>query len=146
MKMALPTLQPFWMKRYKNAPEHFHVQRAQHEFDFRSTWDKNRKYFIHSNVEATKKRAWQSDQCFRQRYVLTCVSVSENSCFVLKLPLTPYFLSMDALDALYQKDRKTSLTAERRKKLSELLLKEQKEYEVYIGITESKYNITEICF
>ncbi|XP_046839563.1 trichoplein keratin filament-binding protein-like [Xenia sp. Carnegie-2017] len=104
MKMALPTLQPFWMKRYKNAPEHFHVQRAQHEFDFRNTWDKNRKYFIHSNVEATKKRAWQSDQCFRQ--------------------------SMDALDALYQKDRKTSLTAERRKKLSELLLKEQKEYEI----------------
>ena len=38
--------------------------------------------------------------------------------------------SMNALDALYSKDTKKNDIAERRKKLSELLLKEQKEFEV----------------
>ena len=66
--MALPTLEPYWMKHYKNKTEQFHVQRTQHESDFRNKWDENSRYFQRSNVEATKKRAWQSDQCFRERF------------------------------------------------------------------------------
>lgn len=47
--------------------------------------------------------------------------------------LLEYFVfscSMNALDALYSKDTKKNDIAERRKKLSELLLNEQKEFEV----------------
>ncbi|CAB4004077.1 Hypothetical predicted protein [Paramuricea clavata] len=102
--MALPTLEPYWMKHYKNKTEQFHVQRTQHESDFRNKWEENSRYFQRSNVEATKKRAWQSDQCFRE--------------------------SMGALDALYSKNTKKENLSERRKKLSELLLNEQKQLEV----------------
>ena len=68
-KMALPTLQPYWMKHYKNKTEQFHVQRTQHESDFRNKWDENSRYFQRSTVEATKKRAWSSNDCFRERFV-----------------------------------------------------------------------------
>ena len=73
--MALPTLQPYWMKHYKNKTEQFHVQRTQHESDFRNKWDENSRYFQRANVEATKKRAWQSDQCFQDRFFVCIYNV-----------------------------------------------------------------------
>ncbi|XP_048582747.1 trichoplein keratin filament-binding protein [Nematostella vectensis] len=102
-KMALPTLQPYWMKNYKSRSEGLMVRRNQNEADRRQAWDGNAKYFHRNEIEATKQRAWGSDSCFQE--------------------------SMSALDTLYKKDHRKEKLEERRKKLAELLLQEKTEYE-----------------
>ena len=67
--MALPTLQPLWMKNYKSRSEGLLVRRTQHEADRREAWETNAKYFQRSNVEATKQRAWGSKISHQERYV-----------------------------------------------------------------------------
>ncbi|EDO35876.1 predicted protein [Nematostella vectensis] len=65
--MALPTLQPYWMKNYKSRSEGLMVRRNQNEADRRQAWDGNAKYFHRNEIEATKQRAWGSDTCFQER-------------------------------------------------------------------------------
>ena len=76
-KMALPTLQPYWMKNYKNRSEGLLVRRTQHEADRREAWDSNAKYFQRSNVEATKQRAWGSKSSYEERSVRIHSSYSD---------------------------------------------------------------------
>ncbi|XP_015761761.1 PREDICTED: trichoplein keratin filament-binding protein-like [Acropora digitifera] len=104
--MALPTLQPFWLKSYKNRNEGLLVRRNQFEADRREAWEKNARYFDRSNVETTKQRVWGSRESYQE--------------------------SMQALDGLFrenEKQEKLNKLEKRRNKLSELLLKETKEYE-----------------
>lgn len=65
--MALPNLQPYWMKNYKSVSEGIMVRRAQNEADRRRAWDNNSKYFQRNEVTATKQRAWGSEGCFQER-------------------------------------------------------------------------------
>ncbi|KAL9981610.1 hypothetical protein ACROYT_G010336 [Oculina patagonica] len=104
--MALPTLQPYWLKNYKNRNEGLMVRRTQHEAERREVWDKNARYFDRSNVETTKQRVWGSRQSYED--------------------------SMQALDSLFKEDMKQDKQQrleERKKRLSEMLLKETKQYE-----------------
>ncbi|XP_073257231.1 trichoplein keratin filament-binding protein-like [Porites lutea] len=104
--MALPTLQPYWLKNYKNRNEGLLVRRNQFEADRREAWDKNARYFDRSNVETTKQRVWGSRDSYEE--------------------------SMQAVDNLFrknEKEEKIQRLEKRRKKLSEMLLKEKKEYE-----------------
>ncbi|XP_068677957.1 trichoplein keratin filament-binding protein-like [Montipora foliosa] len=104
--MALPTLQPYWLKNYKNRNEGLLVRRNQFEADRREAWDKNARYFDRSNVETTKQRVWGSRESHQE--------------------------SMQALDGVFrenEKQEKLHRLEKRRKHLSELLLKETKEYE-----------------
>ena len=66
-KMALPTLQPYWLKNYKNRNEGLLVRRNQFEADRREAWDKNARYFDRSNVETTKQRVWGSRESYEER-------------------------------------------------------------------------------
>lgn len=68
--MALPTLQPFWLKSYKNRNEGLLVRRNQFEADRREAWEKNARYFDRSNVETTKQRVWGSRESYQERYLL----------------------------------------------------------------------------
>lgn len=104
--MALPTLQPYWLKNYKNRNEGHLVRRTQFDAERREAWDNNARYFNRSNVETTKQRVWGSRESYED--------------------------SMQALDGLYKKNMKQDKQQrleERRKRLSEMLLKETKEYE-----------------
>ena len=67
-KMALPTLQPYWLKNYKNRNEGLMVRRTQYEAERREAWDKNARYFDRSNVETTKQRVWGSRQSYEERW------------------------------------------------------------------------------
>ena len=67
--MALPTLQPYWMKSYKNRSEGLMVRRQQNEADRRDMWDRNARYFDRSDVETTKQRAWGSKESYFERFV-----------------------------------------------------------------------------
>ena len=68
-KMALPTLQPFWMKNYKNTTEALMVKRNQNQSEFREKWDKNSQFFKKSEVETAKQTGWASNQSFQRRFV-----------------------------------------------------------------------------
>ena len=65
--MALPTLQPFWLKNYKNPSEGFMVRRNQNEADFRENWGKTAHYFHKSEVQTAKQTGWTSQRSFQQR-------------------------------------------------------------------------------
>lgn len=66
-KMALPTLQPYWLKNYKNRNEGLLVRRTQFEAERREAWDNNARYFNRSNVETTKQRVWGSRESYEDR-------------------------------------------------------------------------------
>jgi len=66
--MALPTLQPYWLKNYKNRNEGLLVRRSQCEADRREVWDKNARYFDRANVETTKQRVWGSRESYEERW------------------------------------------------------------------------------
>ncbi|XP_031573283.1 trichoplein keratin filament-binding protein-like [Actinia tenebrosa] len=101
--MALPTLQPYWMKNYKNLSEGIMVRRQQNEADRRHAWDNNTDYFRRNEVTATKQRAWGSEGSFQD--------------------------SMNAIDNLYKDNSKKEQLVERRKRLTEMLLKEKQDHE-----------------
>ena len=67
--MALPTLQPYWMKSYRNRNEGIMVRREQNEADRRDIWNRNARYFHRSDVETTKQRAWGSKESYIERFV-----------------------------------------------------------------------------
>jgi len=99
-------MRPLTYKNYKNRNEGLLVRRNQFEADRREAWGKNARYFDRSNVETTKQRVWGSRESYQE--------------------------SMQALDGLYKehdKQDKRLRLENRRKKLSEMLLKETKEYE-----------------
>ena len=66
--MALPTLQPFWMKNYKNTAEALMVKRNQNQSDFRNKWDKNSQFFKQSEVEVAQQTGWTSEQSYQRRF------------------------------------------------------------------------------
>lgn len=68
--MALPTLQPYWLKNYKNRNEGLLVRRTQFEAERREAWDNNARYFNRSNVETTKQRVWGSRESYEDRWDL----------------------------------------------------------------------------
>ena len=74
--MALPTLQPFWMKNYKNTAEALMVKRNQDQSDFRNKWDKNSQFFKKSEVEAAQQTGWTSEQSFQRRYIQSSFAAS----------------------------------------------------------------------
>eukprot|EP00795_Rhopilema_esculentum_P015491 gene15491-6744_t len=93
--MALPTLQPFWMKNYKNTTEALMVKRNQDQSEFREKWDKNSQFFKKSEVETAKQTGWTSNQSFQR--------------------------SMNAVGETYRKTTKQLDLEKRRNKLAELL-------------------------
>lgn len=66
--MALPTLQPFWVKNFKSTSEAMMVKRNQDQADFRDKWNKNSQYFHRSQVETAKQKGWTSDESYHRRY------------------------------------------------------------------------------
>lgn len=68
--MALPTLQPYWLRNYKNRNEGLLVRRTQFEAERREAWDNNARYFNRSNVETTKQRVWGSRESYEDRWDL----------------------------------------------------------------------------
>eukprot|EP00794_Sanderia_malayensis_P013779 gene13779-15221_t len=101
--MALPTLQPFWVKNFKNTSEAMMVKRNQDQADFREKWNKNSQYFQKSEVETSKQKYWASDGSYHK--------------------------SMGAADEAYKKSTKQAILEKRRNQLAQLICKENSQYE-----------------
>ena len=68
IKMALPTLQPYYLtKRNAAAPENIIVRRRTQQRDFKEAWSRNAQYFNQSDVSATKANEWTSTKAFQER-------------------------------------------------------------------------------
>ena len=64
--MALPTMQPNWVKNFKN-PHELAVKQTQKKDDYRGKWNEANNYFNKSEVRAQKQNAWLSERCFNER-------------------------------------------------------------------------------
>ncbi|XP_064392251.1 trichoplein keratin filament-binding protein-like isoform X2 [Halichondria panicea] len=103
--MALPTLRSYYkVHRPHSVAEGRIVSRRVLEEDVRQRWAENSKYFNSSNVRASKQEAWTSSKSFQG--------------------------SMDAYHKRGIEEEKRRKLLVRRQRLSELLEKENKEYEV----------------
>lgn len=133
--MALPHM---YSARAKNIFESAIVSRRNKENDFRDRWRETSNYFATNNTAADKKAAWESQKSFQSRFAFVHLKFFFNFnrdmtyFFFICLISIMFINSMNAYKALQDKDSKILALQARRKRLSDLLAEEQREYAVRI--------------
>ena len=64
--MALPTIQPFWMKTFKTPIELSH-RRLERQAELQSHWNKSQKFFADGEIHARKSNCWTSELSTKRR-------------------------------------------------------------------------------